>query len=205
MENSQNDSISFISLKLLTPIFRKLANVKARTAWNLDPFLFTKWPLIFWTRKIPHTRSNFWHLDAVARPFPGLLLRSVGIPPIGLVTWCWDENRGKLKPKGPFLESLEMAIHPSTNPSLGWGTHVRFQGVFLLLTPCRLSLLRIDDGCRLWYFYIYKLDTECQSMTSSKYSKLFIGSDNPPGIVVTYPKWPLLCWVKSYSSNVEYK
>ena len=112
---------------------------------------------------------------------------------------------GKLKPKGPFLESLEMAIHPSTNPSLGWGTHVRFQGVFLLLTPCRLSLLRIDDGCRLWYFYIYKLDTECQSMTSSKYSKLFIGSDNPPGIVVTYPKWPLLCWVKSYSSNVEYK
>ena len=135
MENSQNDSISFISLKLLTPISRKLANVKARTAWNLDPFLFTNDHSFFGPEK-SHIRDRIFDTwMQFARPFPGLLLRSVGIPPIGLVTWCWDENRGKLKPKGPFLEPLEMAINPSTNPSIGWGTHVRFQGVFLLLTP----------------------------------------------------------------------
>lgn len=112
----------------------------------MDPFLFTT-GLIFWTRK-SHIGDEFFDTwMQFARPFPGLLLRSVGIPPIGPVTWCWGEL-GEAEAERAILGILEMAINPSTNPSIGRGTHVRFQGVFLLLTPCRLSLL-LDDGCRL--------------------------------------------------------
>lgn len=180
-----------------------------KTAWKISirPFPVYNWPHLFGPEN-PHWRWIFWHLDAVCKAISWAPATECG----DSSNWPGDlvlgGTLGEAEAERAILGILEMAINPSTNPSSGWGTHVRFQGVFLLLTPCRLSLLLIDDGCRLWYFYIYKLDTECQSMTSSKYSKLFIGSDNPPGIVVTYPRWPLLCWVKSYSSkcsNVEYR
>lgn len=66
-KNLQNESISFHLPQVVNTIPPKTCecSLKARTAWNLDPFLFSNASIF--DQKIPHWRSNFWHLNAVCK------------------------------------------------------------------------------------------------------------------------------------------